>query len=113
MNEKVSIIVPVYNERENLEPFLKSLAQTLDPTGEEYEVLLVDDGSTDGSDAYLETLPARDPRIKVIQFRRNFGQTAAMAAGFDYATGDILVPMDADMQNGIYRSNNSCCRSTK
>jgi len=99
MNEKVSIIVPVYNERENLEPFLKSLAQALDPTGEVYEVLLVDDGSTDGSDAYMETLPARDPRIKVIQFRRNFGQTAAMAAGFDYATGDILVPMDADMQN--------------
>ncbi len=99
MNEKVSIIVPVYNERENLEPFLKSLAQALDPTGEVYEVLLVDDGSTDGSDAYMETLPARDPRIKVLQFRRNFGQTAAMAAGFDHATGDILVPIDADMQN--------------
>ena len=99
MNEKVSIIVPVYNERENLEPFLKALAQALDPTGEVYEVLLVDDGSTDGSDAYLETLPARDPRIKVLQFRRNFGQTAAMAAGFDHATGDILVPIDADMQN--------------
>ena len=99
MNEKVSIIVPVYNERENLEPFLKSLAQALDPTGEVYEVLLVDDGSTDGSDAYMETLPARDPRIKVLQFRRNFGQTAAMAAGFDHATGDIFVPIDADMQN--------------
>jgi glycosyltransferase involved in cell wall biosynthesis len=99
MNEKVSIIVPVYNERENLEPFLKSLAQALDPTGEVYEVLLVDDGSTDGSDTYMETLPARDPRIKVLQFRRNFGQTAAMAAGFDHATGDILVPIDADMQN--------------
>jgi glycosyltransferase involved in cell wall biosynthesis len=99
MNEKVSIIVPVYNERENLDPFLKSLAEALDPTGEVYEVLLVDDGSTDGSDAYMETLPAIDPRIKVIQFRRNFGQTAAMAAGFDHATGDILVPMDADLQN--------------
>jgi len=99
MNEKVSIIVPVYNERENLEPFLKSLAQALDPTGEVYEVLLVDDGSTDGSDTYMETLPARDPRIKVLQFRRNFGQTAAMAAGFDHATGDIFVPIDADMQN--------------
>jgi glycosyltransferase involved in cell wall biosynthesis len=99
MNEKVSIIVPIYNERENLEPFLTSLARALDPTGEEYEVLLVDDGSTDGSDAYMETLPSADPRIKVIQFRRNFGQTAAMAAGFDHATGDIFVPMDADMQN--------------
>jgi glycosyltransferase involved in cell wall biosynthesis len=99
MSEKISIIVPVYNELENLELFLKSLAEAMDTTGEEYEVILVDDGSTDGSGAYMETLPARDPRIKVIQFRRNFGQTAAMAAGFDHAGGDIFIPMDADMQN--------------
>jgi glycosyltransferase involved in cell wall biosynthesis len=99
MSEKISIIVPIYNERENLDPFLAALTQALDPTGEEYEVLLIDDGSTDGSGACLEHLPERDPRVKVIQFRRNFGQTAAMAAGFDYATGDILIPMDADMQN--------------
>jgi glycosyltransferase involved in cell wall biosynthesis len=99
MKEKVSIIVPIYNERKNLEPFVVSLTQALDPTGEDYEVVLVDDGSTDGSDAYLETLPAKDPRFKVIQFRRNFGQTAAMAAGFDYASGSILIPTDADMQN--------------
>jgi glycosyltransferase involved in cell wall biosynthesis len=99
MSEKISIIVPVYNERENLEPFLKSVAEALDPTGEAYEVVLVDDGSTDGSTAYMETLPAKNPKIKVIQFRRNFGQTAAMAAGFDHAGGDIFVPMDADMQN--------------
>jgi glycosyltransferase involved in cell wall biosynthesis len=99
MKEKISIIVPVYNERENLEPLLKSVAQALDPTGEDYEVILVDDGSTDGSDTFMQTLPERDPRIKVIQFRRNFGQTAAMAAGFDYAGGNILVPLDADMQN--------------
>jgi len=99
MNEKVSIIVPIYNERENLDPFISALTQSLDPTGEKYEILLIDDGSTDGSDAYIENLPAKDARIKVIQFRRNFGQTAAMTAGFDYATGDILIPMDADMQN--------------
>ncbi len=99
MKEKVSIIVPIYNERMNLEPFVKALTQAMNPTGEDYEVLLIDDGSTDGSDTYLETLPAADPRIKVIQFRRNFGQTAAMAAGFDYAEGSILIPMDADMQN--------------
>jgi glycosyltransferase involved in cell wall biosynthesis len=99
MKEKISIIVPVYNERKNLEPFILALTQALDPTGEDYEVLLVDDGSTDGSAAYLETLPANDPRIRVIQFRRNFGQTAAMAAGFDYARGSILIPIDADMQN--------------
>jgi glycosyltransferase involved in cell wall biosynthesis len=99
MKEKVSIIVPIYNERSNLEPFVSSLTEALAPTGEEYEILFVDDGSTDGSGAYLEALPARDPRFKVIQFRRNFGQTAAMAAGFDYASGGILIPTDADMQN--------------
>jgi glycosyltransferase involved in cell wall biosynthesis len=99
MSEKVSIIVPIYNERENLEPFLKGLVEALDPTGEDYEVILIDDGSTDGSGSYIEALPAKDPRIRVIQFRRNFGQTAAMAAGFDHASGSILVPTDADMQN--------------
>jgi glycosyltransferase involved in cell wall biosynthesis len=99
MKEKVSIIVPIYNERSNLEPFVASLTNALASTGEDYEILMVDDGSTDGSDVYLETLPAKDPRFKVIRFRRNFGQTAAMAAGFDYASGNILIPMDADMQN--------------
>jgi glycosyltransferase involved in cell wall biosynthesis len=99
MKDRVSIIVPIYNERKNLEPFMAALTQALDPTEEEYEVLLVDDGSTDGSDIYLETLPARDPRIRVIHFRRNFGQTAALSAGFDFARGRILIPMDADMQN--------------
>ncbi len=99
MREKVSIIVPIYNERENLDPFLSALRQALDPTCEEYEVLLIDDGSTDGSAAYMELLADKDPHIKIIQFRRNFGQTAAMAAGFDYATGGIMIPIDADMQN--------------
>jgi glycosyltransferase involved in cell wall biosynthesis len=99
MNEKVSVIVPVYNERRNLEPFVNALTRVLDPTGEDYEVLLIDDGSTDGSDVFLSQLPGKNPRIKVILFRRNFGQTAAMAAGFDYATGSILIPTDADMQN--------------
>ncbi len=99
MKEKVSIIVPVYNERKSLEPFILALTHALEPTGEDYEVLFVDDGSTDGSADYLDTLPAKDRRIRVIQFRRNFGQTAAMAAGFDYARGNILIPIDADMQN--------------
>jgi len=99
MKEKITVIVPIYNELENLEPFVASLTEALEPTGEDYEVLLVDDGSTDGSDAYLAALPAKDSRIRVIQFRRNFGQTAAMAAGFDYASGNILVPIDADLQN--------------
>ena len=99
MNEKVSIIVPVFNERENLETFVRVLIQTLESTDENFEVLFIDDGSTDGSSDYLETLPEKDPRIKTIIFRRNFGQTAAMTAGFDYASGSILIPIDADMQN--------------
>jgi glycosyltransferase involved in cell wall biosynthesis len=99
MSEMISIIVPVYNERENLDPFLTALMQALGPSGEEYEILLIDDGSTDGSDLCIERLSAQNPRIRVIQFRRNFGQTAAMAAGFDYANGSILIPMDADLQN--------------
>lgn len=99
MSEKVSIIVPVYNERQNLEPFIASLTGVLAPSGEDYEIVLVDDGSMDGSGDYLALLPQSDPRIRVVQFRRNFGQTAAMAAGFDYAQGSILIPMDADRQN--------------
>jgi len=99
MNEKVSIIVPIYNERENLEPFIAALTQALDPTGEDYEILLIDDGSTDGSDSYIGAQAEKNPRIRAIQFRRNFGQTAAMAAGFDHASGSILIPIDADLQN--------------
>ncbi len=99
MSDKVSIIVPIYNERENLELFMKSLTEAMTSSGEDYEVILVDDGSTDGSVEYLETLLDSDPRIRIIQFSRNFGQTAALAAGFDYASGNILIPIDADLQN--------------
>ena len=72
MSEKISIIVPIYNERENLEPFVDALTRVLDPTGEDYEVLLIDDGSTDGSDAFLETLPGKNPRIRVIHLSQQF-----------------------------------------
>jgi glycosyltransferase involved in cell wall biosynthesis len=99
MKDKISVIVPIYNESENLDPFIRSLMPALDATGEDYEVLMVNDGSTDGSETFLDSLPAIDHRIRIIHFRRNFGQTAAMAAGFDFATGNILVPMDADLQN--------------
>jgi glycosyltransferase involved in cell wall biosynthesis len=95
----LSVIVPVFNERENLEPFVSSLSSALTSSGEEYEILFIDDGSSDGSASYLASLASADPRIKLVEFRRNFGQTAALAAGFDFASGSILVTIDADMQN--------------
>lgn len=99
MKEKISIIVPVYNELENIARLLDSVRAAMDPTGEDYEIIFVNDGSTDGGEALLDAMPDADQRIRVIHFRRNFGQTAAMAAGFDYAAGDILIPLDADLQN--------------
>jgi glycosyltransferase involved in cell wall biosynthesis len=99
MKEKISIIAPVFNERENLQPFLMALFNVLEQTGENYEVVIVDDGSTDGSIDYLIEVARSKPRLKLIQFRRNFGQTAAIAAAFDFATGELLVAIDADMQN--------------
>ncbi len=99
MNERISIIVPVFNERENLPELCQTLTHTLNAAGEEYEIVYVDDGSTDGSGAFLESVVSANPLHKLIQFRRNFGQTAALAAGFDYAEGDMLVASDADLQN--------------
>lgn len=99
MTETISVIVPVYNERENLEILVPALTHSLDAAAEQYEIIFVDDGSRDGSGEYLSSLALPDSRLKLIQLRRNFGQTAAMAAGFDYATGDIVVAVDADNQN--------------
>lgn len=99
MNDKISIIVPVFNEKESLISFVPKLIKTMEESGEPFEVLFVDDGSSDGSGAYLEEIADREPRIRLIQFRRNFGQTAALAAGFDYAAGNILITIDADNQN--------------
>lgn len=99
MMEKISIIVPAYNEGENLEALLSSLTRTMEAAGEVYEIVVVDDGSNDGSQGLLRSAAESDPRIRVIEFRRNFGQTAAMAAGFDFASGSIVIAIDADLQN--------------
>lgn len=99
MSETVSVVVPVCNERENLETLVPALTNALGAAGEEYELLFVDDGSRDGSTDYLASLAHNNPRVKLVQLRRNFGQTAAMAAGFDYANGDIVIAIDADNQN--------------
>jgi glycosyltransferase involved in cell wall biosynthesis len=95
----LSITVPIYNEAQNLEPLHRGLLAALEPLGQPFEIVLVNDGSTDGSDRTLDALAAKDPRVKVVHFRRNFGQTAAMMAGIRYSSGDIIIPIDGDLQN--------------
>jgi len=94
-----SIVVPIYNEEDNIAALYQSITSALTADRFTYEIILVDDGSADGSFAALKNLAAQDERVKVIRFRRNFGQTAAMSAGFDAASGDIIIPMDGDLQN--------------
>ena len=96
---EISVVVPLFNEEDNIEPLLIRLREALEPLGKEYEIILVDDGSTDGSFESLRRLHARDPRLKVVRLRRNFGQTAAFSAGFDQAEGRVIVTIDADLQN--------------
>ena len=95
----ISIVVPVFNERDNVENVYTAISAALRVMDCSYEILMVDDGSSDGSYSVLTQLAEQDPNLKVIRFRRNFGQTAAMSAGFDYAKGDIIIPMDGDLQN--------------
>jgi glycosyltransferase involved in cell wall biosynthesis len=95
----ISIVVPVFNEQENVEAVYSAVRSTLQSMDCSYEIVMVDDGSSDGSYDVLARLASEDTAIKVIRFRRNFGQTAAMAAGFDAASGSIIIPMDGDLQN--------------
>lgn len=95
----LSLVIPVYNEEENLRPLAGEIRAALGDSGLDYEVLFIDDGSKDGSFACLRELAAEDPRIIAIRFRRNYGQTAAFAAGFDRARGRVIVTLDADRQN--------------
>lgn len=95
----ISITVPVYNEQESLPHLMPALTAVLDRTGRAWEVVFVNDGSTDDSEAVLDRLAQSDPRVKVVHFRRNCGQTAAMMAGIDHASGDVIIPIDADLQN--------------
>jgi len=95
----LSVVLPVFNEEDNLEPLHSRLTDALKPAGFEYEVLYVDDGSTDGSWRVLKELAAADPRVRLVRLRRNFGQTAALAAGIAHARLPIVVTLDADLQN--------------
>jgi glycosyltransferase involved in cell wall biosynthesis len=96
---KLSVVVPVYNEEENLAPLLEEVEAALTPMDETFEVIVVDDGSSDGSAKLLRGLHQNKRWLKVIRLKRNFGQTAAMAAGLNHARGEVIVPMDGDGQN--------------
>ena len=95
----VSVILPVFNESDNLEPLTQDIIAALEETGRTYEIIFVDDGSTDQSLNVLTALQKAHPSVVVIEFRRNFGQTAALAAGLRAANGEVIVTMDADRQN--------------
>ena len=96
----VSLVVPVYNEEENLSLLFDAIHKVMDALDHAWELILVDDGSRDNSLAVLNELVVKDPQhVRVVVFRRNFGQTAAIAAGIDHATGEIVILLDADMQN--------------
>src|SRR5688572_21999715 len=95
----LSIVIPIHNEAANLPELCREFTEVLTAAGRSYEIILIDDGSTDDSFEVLRTLQARDPRLRVIQFRRNFGQTAAFSAGFNHARGKYIVTADGDLQN--------------
>jgi glycosyltransferase involved in cell wall biosynthesis len=95
----VSVVVPLYNEEDNVQALHEKLKGVLDIMGSECEIIYVDDGSTDGTLSLLEDIQGKDPVVVVLSLRRNFGQTAAFAAGFDFARGDVVVTMDGDLQN--------------
>ena len=95
----ISITIPIYNEQGAIGGLFAKIKEVMDRHGLPYEVIFVNDGSSDGSKALLDSLADAHPEVKVVHFRRNFGQTAAMMAGFDHASGDVIIPMDGDHQN--------------
>ncbi|MBI4666408.1 MAG: glycosyltransferase family 2 protein [Nitrospinae bacterium] len=96
---RISLVVPIYNEEDNIEPFMAEVVSVLERLEGGFEIVAVDDGSKDGTYEKLVALHKKDRRIRVIKFRGNFGQTAAFAAGFDHARGEIIITIDADLQN--------------
>lgn len=95
----ISVAVPICNEAGNLAALYERIRTTMEGLGRPWELLLVNDGSTDGSEEMLDEIAARDSAVKVVHFRRNFGQTAAMMAGFTHARGEVIIMMDGDLQN--------------
>src|SRR5271169_6783626 len=97
-NKEVSIVVPLYNEEQSLPELYEKLKSVLNRHGR-YEIWFIDDGSTDGSIRVLQDLRQRDRRVKIIRFRRNYGKSAALSVGFLHASGDIVITLDADLQD--------------
>jgi glycosyltransferase involved in cell wall biosynthesis len=97
-NPEISVVVPLLNEQDNVGPLYEQVTQTLGPE-HSYELIFIDDGSTDNSFAVMTELQRADDKVRIIRFRKNFGQTAALSAGFDHARGQIVVAMDGDLQN--------------
>jgi glycosyltransferase involved in cell wall biosynthesis len=95
----VSFVIPVYNEEENLPDFYRELTAAGEKLHGSCEIIFVDDGSRDGSSPALRRIQAADPKVKIIRLRKNFGQAAALAAGFDRSRGKIIITLDADLQN--------------
>ncbi|MCL2123399.1 MAG: glycosyltransferase family 2 protein [Desulfovibrionaceae bacterium] len=95
----ISVIIPCYNEAEGIDALFARLLPVLEATRRPWEIVAVNDGSKDGTLAALQRLASGDPRIKIVDFARNEGQTAALQAGFDYSRGRVIIPMDADLQN--------------
>jgi len=95
----ISVVSPVFNEEDNVEELYNELVISLERTGKNFEIIFVDDGSTDSTFERLKKIRERDKRVKIIRFRRNFGQTPALSAGFDYVRGEIIITIDADLQN--------------
>lgn len=96
---EISIVVPLYNEALNLKVLVEDVLEAMRPLGRSFELILIDDGSTDNSGEILRTMQSETPELRVVALRRNFGQSAAMTAGFDHARGEIIVSMDGDLQN--------------
>lgn len=95
----ISVVIPLYNEESNVRPLYERIVAALSKSGHSFEVIFVNDGSKDNTEAVLSELAQGDSRARVINFARNHGQTAAMMAGFDHASGTVIVPMDGDLQN--------------
>mgnify|MGYP003311997930 CR=1 FL=1 len=95
---ELSVVVPILNEQENIRELHKRLSKTLNTLTEAYEIIAIDDGSTDGSSALLDKISQHAPNVRVLHFDRNHGQTAALDAGFRHAKGELIATLDGDLQ---------------